>query len=264
MEPPVESVSDVVRQQSIEPFLLRDSIVMHLAPGLAVAVGYAVFAAVLTAIGLPNMMALMLAVLLVEAPLLYWLMRRASTRKLGHVDWTWILPWKQRTPAWVYIVVGLPLILFSVAVIAGVTPAIGDVIFERLFSELPDWFALRQDPDMFAGLSRTTLWLMWAGSLVAFVLVGGVMQEVYFRGFLLPRLERLGHWGPVLNAGLFAVYHFVTPWSWPGFFIMVVPWAYVVRWRRSLQLGIFIHVGMLLVQTLMMTLLLLGLVPPPA
>lgn len=241
----------------------RTIILLHLLPGVAVLAGYAVFAALLAQAGLPNMMGLMLAVLLVEAPLLIWLMRRASLQALGRVDWSWIIPWQEPLRTRTYLLWGVPLVLFSVIVIGGLTPAIGDPIMNGLFGWLPDWFTLRQDPEIFATLSREALWILWAGSLVAFALVGGVMQEVYFRGYLLPRLESLGFLGPVINAGLFAIYHLATPWSWPGFFIMVLPWAIIVRHRRSVRIGIFIHVGMLLVQVLLMGLVLMGVVPMP-
>jgi hypothetical protein len=36
---------------------------------------------------------------------------------------------------------------------------------------------------------------------------------VYFRGHLLPRIDRFGRGAPVLNAVLFSLYHFWTPWQ---------------------------------------------------
>ncbi len=251
--------------ESIEntPRSTRTIVLLHLLPGVAVLAGYSLFAALLARAGLPNMMGLMLAVLVVEAPLLIWLMRRASMQTLGRVDWAWIIPWNERLRLRTYLLWGIPLVLFSVAVIGGLTPAIGEPIMSGLFGWLPDWFVMRQDPEMFTSLSKEALLVLWAGSLVAFTLVGGVVQEVYFRGYLLPRLDRLGPLGPVLNAGLFAVYHLASPWSWPGFFIMVLPWALLVRHRRSVRIGIFIHVGMLLLQVLAMGLMLTGAVRLP-
>ena len=46
-------------------------------------------------------------------------------------------------------------------------------------------------------------------------IIGPTVEELYFRGPLLPRIDRLGAWAPVLNSGLFALYHFWSPWQLP-------------------------------------------------
>jgi len=116
---------------------------------------------------------------------------------------------------------------------------------------------------MFAELSRGMLLALWGLMLVAMVLVGGFTQELYARGFLLPRTEHLGKWAPAYNALMFAIFHLIAPWDWPAFFLMTIPWAYLVWWRRSVRIGLFIHVGMLTLQWLGLTLLVLGLAPAP-
>ena len=45
---------------------------------------------------------------------------------------------------------------------------------------------------------------------------------------------------------------------------MVLPWAYLVWWKRSVKIGLFVHVGMLALQWLGMTMILFGVVPVPA
>ena len=57
----------------------------------------------------------------------------------------------------------------------------------------------------------------WIVTLCAFFVLNGVIgpvvEELYFRGFLLPRMERLGRWAPLVNATLFSIYHFWSPWQ---------------------------------------------------
>ncbi len=45
---------------------------------------------------------------------------------------------------------------------------------------------------------------------------------------------------------------------------MTLPWACLVWWRHSVKIGLFIHIGMLFLQWLMLTLLVLGVVTMPA
>ena len=39
-----------------------------------------------------------------------------------------------------------------------------------------------------------------------------MVEELYFRGYLLPRISRLGAWAPLVNTVLFSLYHLFTPW----------------------------------------------------
>jgi hypothetical protein len=92
--------------------------------------------------------------------------------------------------------------------------------------------------------------------------VGGVTQELYHRGFLLPRAAYLGQVAVPMNAALFAVAHLGAPWAWPFFFLGSVFWAWAVYRWRSIQLGLAGHIGMLGLGWIMMTAMLLGLAPP--
>jgi hypothetical protein len=82
--------------------------------------------------------------------------------------------------------------------------------------------------------------------------------------WLLPRTQHMGRWAPAYNALLFAMLHTAAPWAWPGFFLMTLPWSYLVWWRRSVKIGLFIHIGMLALQWLGMTMVIFGFVEMPA
>ena len=122
---------------------------------------------------------------------------------------------------------------------------------------------MRPGPAMFASLSRELVFILWGLMLLGMVLLGGFTQELYSRGFLLPRMAHMGKIAPAYNALLFAVFHLIAPWNWLGFFLMTLPWAYMVWWRRSSKIGLFIHVGMLALQWVGMTMVLFGVVPMP-
>ena len=70
---------------------------------------------------------------------------------------------------------------------------------------------------------------------------GPIVEELYFRGYLLPRLTRFGRWAPLLHAVLFSVYHFWTPWQNPSRILLIGPMAYVVWWKRNLYLAMLAH-----------------------
>src|SRR5205823_5289596 len=68
-----------------------------------------------------------------------------------------------------------------------------------------------------------------------------VMEEVYFRGFLLPRMRYLGALAPAINALLFAVQHFWQPYNWALILLLNLPLAYVVWWKRNIYIGMLLH-----------------------
>jgi len=69
--------------------------------------------------------------------------------------------------------------------------------------------------------------------------IGPVAQECYFRGFLLPRLARLGIWGVVLNAGLFSLYYVWAPGQILTRLLFLTPLIYAVWRTRDLRIGIW-------------------------
>ena len=68
-----------------------------------------------------------------------------------------------------------------------------------------------------------------------------IVEELYFRGFLLPRLARFGAWCPVISALFFAMFHMWQPQNIPIIFLTVLPWMYLVWWKRNVYLSILIH-----------------------
>jgi uncharacterized protein len=71
---------------------------------------------------------------------------------------------------------------------------------------------------------------------------GPIVEEVYFRGYLLPRISRFGAWAPLINTVLFSIYHFFTPWQNIGRIIGLLPLVYFVWWKRSIHISIAVHV----------------------
>ena len=243
---------------------LLEAAKLQFLPGLASVPVFAVLAWWLSGHGIPNIFALMLTVMFVETPLCWLIMlRHVRAENNGSFSFAQAFPWMAKNPWWLYLLIGVPLIIISAAMVAAIGPRIDAIVIPALFSGVPDWFTMLPDPSVFTSLPRSLMLLMWATMLVGLILLGGFTQELYSRGFLLPRMESMGRVAPLYNALMFAIFHFIAPWSWPTFFLMVLPWAYLVWWRRSTKIGLFIHVGMLTLQWLGMTMVVFGVVEMP-
>jgi membrane protease YdiL (CAAX protease family) len=74
-------------------------------------------------------------------------------------------------------------------------------------------------------------------------LLAPVVEELVFRGLLLPRMRGVfGRGDVVANGALFALYHVHQPWSMPASLIDgIVNQAYPTRQFRSTWMGLATH-----------------------
>jgi membrane protease YdiL (CAAX protease family) len=83
----------------------------------------------------------------------------------------------------------------------------------------------------------------WFALIVALALFNTVLgEELLFRGFLLPRMNRAfgrGDW--VANGVLFAAYHLHMPWAMPTTLLDTFILAYPSKRYRSAWIGIAVH-----------------------
>jgi membrane protease YdiL (CAAX protease family) len=85
----------------------------------------------------------------------------------------------------------------------------------------------------------------WIGTLAAYLVLNGVVgpivEELYFRGHLLPRMQYLGRWAWLVNVGLFSLYHFWSPWQLLSRIVGFGPTVYAVQRTRNIHLGMAVH-----------------------
>jgi membrane protease YdiL (CAAX protease family) len=215
------------------------TVALHLLPGLA---GLAVFlltAPILAAAGWPALFAfygpMTAAILAVEGA---WLLRERRRRAIagdptplvnirGRLGWPRLAAWAAG--------------LFLVGVVLTGALAIADrALVGSVFAGLPSWW-LVTDPTSATGAARGPLLATVAVGLVMNGFLGPIVEESYFRGYLLPRLSRFGRWAPVINAALFSMYHFWQPWALVSRFGYVLPYAAAVRRTGSVGLGMVVH-----------------------
>jgi membrane protease YdiL (CAAX protease family) len=68
-----------------------------------------------------------------------------------------------------------------------------------------------------------------------------VVEELYFKGYLLPRMQVWGKWAFVINAFLFSLYHFWQPYIYLTLLLSLLPMTYTVWKTKDLRLGILAH-----------------------
>lgn len=226
-------------------------ILLHLLPGVPLSVVAVAGAPVAAALGLPAVAAAFAAVLLVLVPVELGLLAhllRAEGRSLGA-----LVRRLRRPTTRELLVVVAPVLAVQAAVYALVWGPVEDATRRIAFGWLPEVFgrADGQDP---AAFGPGALAFTWCLGLLANGVLGPVVEELWFRGYLLPRLSHLGRLAPVLNAFLFSAYHLFAPWQLVSRFLFALPFVHAVWRTRRIEIGITVHV----VNNVVSMLLLLG------
>ncbi|MFI6387222.1 type II CAAX prenyl endopeptidase Rce1 family protein [Nonomuraea sp. NPDC050540] len=248
MRPPAEKkgfVAKLLADRHSVPF----SIALHLVPGAFIVAVYAFVAAPLVrATGYPIFMAWAIALAVVLFPLqlfLLWLGKKQTGRftmkgVVRHHD----RPLSRRKVFWL----GAACLVWMTVVSLSLTP-LDNIVYDWFFTWVnyqgagPDGTAYLQgySPD----LVLTTLLI--CSPFTGFTLP--LIEEYYFRGFLLPRLPQLGKWAPFFNTFFFSVYHFWAPWTVLSKLVFLYPGVWLAWKEKDIRVSIAMHPGSALLMT---------------
>lgn len=218
---------------------LPKAVCLHLLPGLLITACFVGLNLILRGRGVPPYLILSLCVFFVMIPVMLLIMRRAAKaegRKPAFVV-------GNRAPVKWYIVCGLGLLAFVWAglIMSTVGKPIDAALRQAFFFWLPSWFDLSdvfRQPELY---SRQIVIATWCAGLFAASIAGPIVEEIYFRGFLLSRMHGYGPLAPVLGIVLFSLYHFWSPWMFVTRAAALIPLVYFVWRKRNIGIGIVAH-----------------------
>lgn len=228
------------RTETPEQHSLGRSILLHLFPGAALTAFV-----LIAAQAIPAVVALLIGIGVVIVPLELGYLLYQARRRNGSWSLEGVVLYREKLATRKLVLWTIPLVLWFVVVFVFSVGVLDQAIADRLFSWYPESireFATFGDEEEDTDVAR---WILVVFVVLAVLLngfVGPVVEELYFRGHLLPRIDRYGRGAPVLNAVLFSVYHFWTPWANPGRIVGLVPWVYLVWRERAISLGLAVHI----------------------
>lgn len=222
-----------------EQHSIQIATLLHLLPGAAGTLAYIIIAPIFMKNGYPSMLAILIAATTVILPieLGFLLYKAIQTNKA--ILLRDVVFYRKALPNWQYGVIPLVLVVWAFLV-TGITPLLDNVIAKNWYSWLPGWFFIF-DISQFKEYARPALLVtFWVGLVVnGFALP--IVEEFYFRGYLLPRLEQYGKWAPLINVSLFSLYHFWTPWQTISRILWLLPWVYTVWRKQNIYLMMITH-----------------------
>lgn len=227
------------RVAEAEQHSLARSITLHLLPG-AVLFAFVIAA---SALGVGAFVALLAGIVFVIAPIELGILLIHAKRTVGRWSIREVVAYREVGTVWETARAALPLVAWFIAVLF-VSVALLDARIEHaLFSWYP---APIRELASTEGGGQYSLWVLIAFFSAAFAIngvLGPVVEELYFRGYLLPRISRYGRGAVVMNAVLFSLYHLWTPWQNPGRILGLLPWIWRVQQKRSLRLSMAVHIS---------------------
>jgi membrane protease YdiL (CAAX protease family) len=209
-------------------------IILSLVPGLVILLWAFLFSNPIFGINFSIYLSLMLAILLGLIPTELAIMKYfAWKNKVRIKD---IILFKEKTPLKKLLPsIIIPFILAAIFFV--VLPKFKQQLYGNVFTFFPDWFRINR----FNTSETKFLTLTLVLNFLLNGIFGPLVEELYFRGFLLPRMKMFGKIAPLINTILFSIYHFFTPWENITRILAVTPLSYSVWINKNIRIGIIIH-----------------------
>jgi membrane protease YdiL (CAAX protease family) len=233
------------------------SIVLHLIPGVGVLAFYMAVAPLVERLGFPPTFAGSLAILFVLVPLEIGYLLYRSRRRNGRLSLAGAVPYREPMPLWQYALF-VPVLVFWYFTASSLWRPVQSTL-AGAFPWVPPWVTdLVPSGDPSVHYSAVILLTVAVFQVACSGVIAPVVEELYFRGYLLPRIDRLGLWAPVIGTVLFAFQHLWTPLVNPGRVIAWLPVVYLVWRKRSIYPGIIFHLVTNLAGTIVLSMSLYG------
>ncbi len=219
-------------QDQIKKHTTAQSIFLHLLPGVMVGCFYFLALKPVAKIGYPSFFALLLAFAFILVPLELGFLFYQGKKKNGCFSLRGIISYQNSIPWWHYLVWGSFTFVIVGALMTLFKPV--DALLQKyLFFWMP-----AMDLGLNGHNNKTILIVTYSMALLINVFLAPMVEELYFRGFLLPRMK--GRYAILLHSFLFASIHVFTPWMVIARTVGFLP-IIVATTRKNLYVGMIVH-----------------------
>jgi membrane protease YdiL (CAAX protease family) len=229
-----------MRNPDVQQHTLLRSLGLHVLPGALTTVAFLVLKPLLDKSGYPPLLAFLLAVTLVDLPVLLGVMLVAGRKRNGRYSLDGVVRYRDKV-SWKTFALFFAGAFVAVYLLTMLAAPLSNALAGHVFSWLPDWMFL-EERTQYHAYAKNTLVVTFVLQLVLTGVTLPWVEELYFRGYLLPRLSRYGWWTPLLGGLFFGLYHVWQAFSFPTLFLLGTALAVVVWWKRDIRLSIGLHV----------------------
>ena len=231
-----------MKEQSIKypQHSLLKSFLLHILPGALVTIAFVLLRLITDPIGYPPLLAFLLAILLIDLPVLLGIIFYEGKKQNGKLSLKGVVLYREKIPWGTFALIFIGAFVGVYLLIMLVTP-INTFLEDRLFSGLPKWMFL-EEQSQYLAYAKNILVTTFVFQLVLTGIVLPWIEELYFRGYLLPRISRYKWWTPIIGGLFFGLYHSWQPFGFLTVFVLGAALSYIVMWKRDIRLSISLHV----------------------
>jgi membrane protease YdiL (CAAX protease family) len=219
---------------------LLKSFLLHILPGALVTIVFVLLKPISDTMGYPPLLAFLLAILLIDIPLLLGIMLFEGRKQNGKLSLKGVVLYREKISWGTFGLIFVGAFVGVYLLIMLVTP-VNAFLTERLFSGLPKWMFL-EEQSQYLAYPKNVLVITFAFQLILTGVVLPWIEELYFRGYLLPCISRYKWRAPVIGGFFFGLYHSWQPFGFLTVFVLGTALSYIVMWKRDIRLSIGLHV----------------------
>lgn len=219
-------------QDQIEKQSTIKSIILHLLPGILVGAFYFLALQPVAKMGYPSIFALYLAFAFALVPVELGFLLHQGKKKTGRFTLQGIISYRNPIPWWQYFIWG-SIIFVIVGTIMTLFKPVDSFLHKALFFWMPD-----MDLGLDGHYSKTILSVTYSMALLINVFIAPMVEELYFRGYLLPRMK--GKYAILFHSFLFAAIHVFTPWMIIARTVGFLP-IIIGTTKKNIYLGMIVH-----------------------
>jgi uncharacterized protein len=212
-------------------------IILHLFPGIVLSIIYLFLLKIGILAEYPKLVIIGVSSLFSIIPIELGFLFYIAKKEEGSFNIFKILGLKSTMKVKEYIFYTLSLFLLTGILTTALKP-FSNYLLQTVFSWIPNSYNYLQDMSLF---EKNFIIITIVVSFFIFTIIAPIIEELYFRGYLLVRMKWMGKYSVLINVTLFSVYHFWSPWLIISRIISMFPMVYIVNKRDSLKLAIFVH-----------------------
>jgi membrane protease YdiL (CAAX protease family) len=213
---------------------------------------YFILAPILNPLGCPSILTFLFVAVLIVIPFELGIIIVSGYKLHKKVSFEKVIFYREPVTLSQYFIFVPSLLIWAIVGYTVIAAPIDTFLLNQLFGWIPEQILLNEIITNLSNYSRNTLIITLVISFLVNGIIGPIVEELYFRGFLLPRISRFGKWTPLINTVLFSIYHFFTPWQIFSRIIGLIPLFYVVWWKNNIYIGIWVHCLMNTIATILM------------
>ena len=219
---------------------LLKSFILHIMPGVLVTISFVLLKSITDSIGYPPLLAFLLAILFIDIPILLGVMLFEGKKQNGRLSLKGVVLYREKISWGMFALIFVGAFVGVYVLVTLITP-VNTFLTEKFFSGLPKWIFL-DGQSQYMAFTKNVLVTTFAFHLVLTGLVLPWIEELYFRGYLLPRISRFNWWAPVISGLFFGLYHSWQPFGFLTVFLLGAILSTIVMWKRDIRLSIGLHV----------------------